>query len=149
MLSGYIAVDVRPELTRLWQPVYAVWDAEDTVAPVSEAISRLRAAVPDATIRVRPGLGHSWGAADQRWTDDVVAWLDSPGRHRGERDRGDAEPAGRGPDLSTHALVPPSSTHLALAPVIAALAAAPSRRRHDPRSTTRPAPARSPAGSSC
>lgn len=133
MLSSYVAVDVRPELARLSQPVYAVWGAQDTVVPVTEAVTRLRTAVPAATIRVRPGLGHSWGATDQRWTDDVVAWLDAPP---------DAAATSTGVAPTSRVGVPTSpptrwflhpAPHLALALTVAALGAALPRRRHDLR----------------
>ena len=85
--GDYLDADSDDALADLEIPVYAVWGAEDTSAPVASAAARLSELVAAPVRRViLAGEGHN--PSPHRWVADALAWASDPDAAQGDPIRG-------------------------------------------------------------
>lgn len=71
----HLDTDIRPTLTAMPQPVYAVYGADDPTVPVAVAVERVRASAgPRAPVEVVRGAGHHVAVASG-WAERVSDWV--------------------------------------------------------------------------
>lgn len=78
-LLDYLDDDELDALARVEVPIYAVWGAEDTSAPVAASAADLdRVATAPVTRVLLPGTGHQLGQGP--WVDHAAQWVRAPQR---------------------------------------------------------------------
>lgn len=129
--SDYLDADSDDALTNLDIPVYAVWGAEDTSAPVASAAARLSELVATPMRRViLAGEGHD--PNPNRWVADALAWASDPDDAQGDPIRGVAPTVVRAapaPPPAAFYLDPRAHALVALTAATAAVLSAHFRRK--------------------